>query len=58
MPKESPIKDSVQKRLAEERYVFPKEKRQRRRWFSIQWLLIISILIGLFFTVLRLLTYF
>lgn len=57
MPKDSLIKASIDKRLEEERYVFPKE-RKKRKVFNLQFIIIFSILVGLFFSVLRLLPYF
>lgn len=57
MTKDSLLKASIDKRLQEERYVQPKEKKKRKK-FNIQFIIILSILIGLFFSVLRLIPYF
>lgn len=57
MIKDSLLKASIDKRLQEERYVQPKEKKKRKK-FNIQFIIILSILIGLFFSVLRLIPYF
>lgn len=57
MSKESLLQASIEKRLEEERYVFPKEKRKRKT-FNIQLIIVMSVLIGLIFSVLRLIPYF
>lgn len=57
MSKDSLIKSSIDKRLEEERYVFPKEKKKRRT-FNLQLIIILSIMIGLLFSILRLIPYF
>lgn len=57
MTRDSLLKASIDKRLQEERYVQPKEKKKRKK-FNIQFIIILSILIGLFFSVLRLIPYF
>lgn len=57
MTKDSLLKASIDKRLQEERYVQPREKKKRKK-FNIQFIIILSILIGLFFSVLRLIPYF
>lgn len=51
------IEKSIEKKLAAERYQPPKEKKKRGA-FKPQWLMVISILIGLFISLLRLLAYF
>lgn len=58
MSEERPIKASIDKRLSEERYIIPKEKKQARQPFNIQMVMIVSIVIGLILSVLRLMTYF
>lgn len=58
MSDERPIKASIDKRLSEERYIIPKEKKQARKPFNIQMVVTISIVIGLILSVLRLITYF
>lgn len=57
MTANSPIKASIEKRLAEERYVEPRQKKKRRRFFNLQVLMIISIIMGLAFSVWRLYSY-
>lgn len=57
MTKDSLLKASIDKRLQEERYVQSREKKKRKK-FNIQFIIILSILIGLFFSVLRLIPYF
>ncbi len=57
MAKENPLKDSIAQRMDEERHRIPKEKKERKK-FNFQVILIISILIGLILSVLRLITYF
>lgn len=58
MTQHSPIKSSIQKRLDDERYIIPKEKKRRKTIFNVQYILIVSVLIGLALSLLRLLTYF
>ncbi|HFI0447359.1 hypothetical protein NOL04_08840 [Streptococcus suis] len=57
MAKENPLKDSISRRIDEERHQIPKEKKENKK-FDFQLILIISILIGLLLTILRLVTYF
>ncbi|BCP58271.1 TPA: hypothetical protein ACGO3I_001620 [Streptococcus suis] len=57
MAKENPLKDSISRRMDEERHQIPKEKKENKK-FDFQLILIISILIGLLLTILRLVTYF
>ncbi|KXT76151.1 hypothetical protein [Streptococcus sp. DD12] len=57
MPKENPLKESISGRLAEERYSIPKKKKEKKP-FNFQWILIISILVGLILSLIRLLAYF
>lgn len=57
MTKDNLLQASINKRLEEERYVQPKEKKKRKT-FNLQFIIILSILIGLFFSVLRLIPYF
>ena len=57
MPKENPLKESISGRLAEERYTIPKKKKEKKP-FNFQWILIISILVGLILSLIRLLAYF
>lgn len=58
MSDERPIKASIDKRLSEERYIIPKEKKEPRKPFNVQILLTISIVIGLILSILKLMTYF
>lgn len=57
MTKDSLLQASIDKRLQEERYVQPKEKK-KTKVFNLQFIIILSIIIGLIFSVLRLLPYF
>lgn len=57
MTKDSLLQASIDKRLQEERYVQPKEKK-KPKVFNLQFIIILSIIIGLIFSVLRLLPYF
>lgn len=58
MTQHSPIKTSIQKRLEDERYVIPKEKKRRKTIFKVQYILIVSAVISLVLSLLRLLAYF
>lgn len=57
MSRKTLLEDSIEKRLKEERYVIPKEKKGRRR-FDLTWLIIISICISLLISILKLIAYF
>lgn len=57
MTQEHPLKESISKRMADERYVIPKKKKKRKR-LDIQLFIIISVLIGLGISILRLIQYF
>ncbi|HGC7764393.1 TPA: hypothetical protein ACI02J_001023 [Streptococcus agalactiae] len=50
MKKKNLLQESINKRLSEERYQIPKEKREKKR-FDMQLILIISILIGLIMSI-------
>lgn len=58
MTQHSPIKTSIQKRLDDERYIIPKEKKRRKTIFKVQYILIVSAVISLVLSLLRLLAYF
>lgn len=51
------LEQSIDKRLEEERYVIPKEKKKGKT-FNLQAIMIASILIGLIFSIIRLIPYF
>lgn len=51
------LEQSIDKRLEEERYVIPKEKKKRRR-FDLTWLIIVSICISLLISIWKLIAYF
>lgn len=57
MSDNNPLKDSISGRLAEERYTIPKKKKEKKP-FNFQWILIISILVGLVLSLIRLMAYF
>lgn len=58
MSEDSPIKTSIDKRLKDERYIIPKEKKEPRKYVDVQLIIIISVIIGLLLSLLQLLTYF
>ncbi|EPV52538.1 Accessory secretory protein Asp4, partial [Streptococcus agalactiae GB00899] len=51
------LQESINKRLSEERYQIPKEKREKKR-FDMQLILIISILIGLIMSIIGIIRFF
>ncbi|HEM9564310.1 TPA: hypothetical protein U3L29_001518 [Streptococcus agalactiae] len=57
MKKENLLQESINKRLSEERYQIPKEKREKKR-FDMQLILIISILIGLIMSIIGIIRFF
>lgn len=57
MAKQSLIQDSINKRLEEERYVIPKEKKKRKQ-INLQMIVMTSIILGLIISVIRLIPYF
>lgn len=57
MPEENLLKSSIEKRLDEERYRIPREKKVRKS-FNFRWVVIISIILGLLFSVFNLISYF
>lgn len=57
MKKENPLKDSINKRMEEERYQFPKEKKEKKQ-FNMQIIVLISVLISLGLIILRLIQFF
>ncbi|HGH8075167.1 TPA: hypothetical protein ACJOGL_001310 [Streptococcus agalactiae] len=57
MKKKNLLQESINKRLSEERYQIPKEKREKKR-FDMQLILIISILIGLIMSIIGIIQFF
>ncbi|HGD4720161.1 TPA: hypothetical protein ACIO1H_000970 [Streptococcus agalactiae] len=57
MKKKNLLQESINKRLSEERYQIPKEKREKKR-FDMQLILIISILIGLIISIIGIIRFF
>ncbi|HGA0408123.1 TPA: hypothetical protein ACGQAX_000548 [Streptococcus agalactiae] len=57
MKKKNLLQESINKRLSEERYQIPKEKREKKR-FEMQLILIISILIGLIMSIIGIIRFF
>ncbi|HGI4987110.1 hypothetical protein [Streptococcus agalactiae] len=57
MTKKNLLQESINKRLSEERYQIPKEKREKKR-FDMQLILIISILIGLIMSIIGIIRFF
>ncbi|HEO0177959.1 TPA: hypothetical protein U9B21_000415 [Streptococcus agalactiae] len=57
MKKKNLLQESINKRLSEERYQIPKEKREKKR-FDMQLILIISILIGLIMSIIVIIRFF
>ncbi|HEO0737078.1 TPA: hypothetical protein U9M05_000640 [Streptococcus agalactiae] len=57
MKKKNLLQESINKRLSEERYQIPKEKREKKR-FDMQLILIISILIGLITSIIGIIRFF
>ncbi|HEO4419822.1 TPA: hypothetical protein VAZ19_000991 [Streptococcus agalactiae] len=57
MKKKNLLQESINKRLSEERYQIPKEKREKKR-FDMQLILIISILIGLIMSIIGIIRLF
>ncbi|MCD0095512.1 hypothetical protein HK271_03825 [Streptococcus agalactiae] len=57
MKKKILVHESINKRLSEERYQIPKEKREKKR-FDMQLILIISILIGLIMSIIGIIRFF
>ncbi|AYY63444.1 hypothetical protein EGX72_04880 [Streptococcus sp. FDAARGOS_521] len=57
MEKKNLLQESINKRLSEERYQIPKEKREKKR-FDMQLILIISILIGLIMSIIGIIRFF
>ncbi|HEO7009512.1 TPA: hypothetical protein VBD13_001483 [Streptococcus agalactiae] len=57
MKKRNLLQESINKRLSEERYQIPKEKREKKR-FDMQLILIISILIGLIMSIIGIIRFF
>ncbi|MGT2711346.1 hypothetical protein [Streptococcus oriscaviae] len=57
MKEENPLKDSINKRMEEERYQFPKEKKEKKQ-FNMQIIVLISVLISLGLIILRLIQFF
>ncbi|MGV3300342.1 hypothetical protein ACMG7A_06360 [Streptococcus agalactiae] len=57
MKKKNLLQESINKRLSEERYQSPKEKREKKR-FDMQLILIISILIGLIMSIIGIIRFF
>ncbi|WP_070021294.1 hypothetical protein, partial [Streptococcus agalactiae] len=55
--KKNLLQESINKRLSEERYQIPKEKREKKR-FDMQLILIISILIGLIMSIIGIIRFF
>lgn len=57
MKHEHPLKESIDQRLEEERYVIPKKKKVKKR-FDFQLIVIISILISLGLVILQIIQFF
>ncbi|CYU82518.1 TPA: hypothetical protein TZW69_001300 [Streptococcus suis] len=57
MGHEHPLKESIEQRLEEERYVIPKKKKEKKR-FNFQLIVTISILISLGLIILQILQFF
>ncbi|HEN7305832.1 TPA: hypothetical protein U7J76_001189 [Streptococcus agalactiae] len=57
MKKKNLLQESINKRLSEERYQIPKEKREKKR-FDMKLILIISILIGLIMSIIGIIRFF
>ncbi|HGA2546155.1 TPA: hypothetical protein ACGUEW_000975 [Streptococcus agalactiae] len=57
MKKKNLLQESINKRLSEDRYQIPKEKREKKR-FDMQLILIISILIGLIMSIIGIIRFF
>lgn len=57
MKEENPLKDSIDKRMEEERYQFPKKKKEKKQ-FNMQIIVLISVLISLGLIILRLIQFF
>lgn len=57
LKKKNLLQESINKRLSEERYQIPKEKREKKR-FDMQLILIISILIGLIMSIIGIIRFF
>ncbi|HEM3702971.1 TPA: hypothetical protein U1D11_001491 [Streptococcus suis] len=56
MKNEHPLKERIEQRIAEERYVIPEERKRRRLDFNI--IIIISVLISLGLVVFQIIQYF
>lgn len=56
MSDDNPLKESISNRMNEERFT-PKKERKERKKFDFQIILIISIIIGLILSLVRLLAY-
>ncbi|ASW51581.2 TPA: hypothetical protein TXT45_001824 [Streptococcus suis] len=57
MKHEHPLKESIEQRLEEERYVIPKKNKEKKR-FNFQLIVTISILISLGLIILQILQFF
>ncbi|MBL1126391.1 hypothetical protein F9856_09670 [Streptococcus suis] len=57
MKHEHPLKESIEQRLEEERYVIPKKRKEKKR-FNFQLIVTISILISLGLIVLQIIQFF
>ncbi|MBY5025575.1 hypothetical protein [Streptococcus suis] len=57
MGHEHPLKESIEQRIEEERYVIPKKKKEKER-FNFQLIVTISILISLGLIILQILQFF
>ncbi|HFI0427032.1 TPA: hypothetical protein ACGOW3_001343 [Streptococcus suis] len=57
MGHEHPLKESIEQRLEEERYVIPKKKKEKKR-FNFQLIVTISIFISLGLIILQILQFF
>ncbi|CYV01502.1 TPA: hypothetical protein U1344_000679 [Streptococcus suis] len=57
MKHEHPLKESIDQRLEEERYVIPKKRKEKKR-FNFQLIVTISILISLGLIVLQIIQFF
>lgn len=57
MKHEHPLKESIEQRLEEERYVIPKKRKEKKR-FNFQLIVTISILISLGLIILQIIQFF
>lgn len=57
MPENNPLKESINKKISNERYKIPKEKKQKKN-DMLQNLIVFIIIVGLILSVISLVNYF